>query len=175
MAFRRTTRFRRGPRKRAIWVNIPFGAVAFTETVGTQGLLLPEDWEAQFAGSSNETAVLRAVVGELCWSQTTVGTAGGVGYWGIYIADKDATVPPTFSVAGMADSDWLRVGARITSSSVTATLVQTLHEGTQAIDIRAKRKLKSRDTVWIAAQFGTDAAAPAGSLSGILRFLVARD
>jgi len=171
----RVTRRRILTRKRAIWVNIPFGNVAFTESVGNQLLLTPEDWEAQFAGAANETAVLRAVVGQIVWSQTVVGTAGGNGFWGIYIADKDSTVPPTFSTAGMGDYDWLRVGTRLTSSSVTATLVQTLREGTEEIFIRAKRRLKSRDAIYIAAQFGTDAASPAGVLGGILRFLVARD
>jgi len=175
MPFRRGRRPIRGTRKRAIWVNIPFGAVAFTESVGNQLLLTAEDWEAQFAGAANETAVLRAVVGQLTWSQTVVGTAGGNAFWGIYIADKDSTVPPTFSTAGMGDYDWLRVGSRITSSSVTATLVQTLREGTEDIHIKAKRRLKSRDAVYIAAQFGSDAASPAGVLGGILRFLVARD
>jgi len=173
MAFRRTI-VRRGPRKRAIWVNIPFASVAFSESVGTQGLVVPEDWEAQFAGSSNETAVLRAVVGQITWSQTAVGTAGGTGYWGIYINDKDATVAPTFSVAGMADADWLHVGARAISGSVTATLVASI-QSHQEVAIRAKRRLKSRDTIWIAAQFGADAASPTGTLGGLLRFLISRD
>jgi len=174
MAFRRRMTVRRtGTRKRAIWVNIPFGSIAFTETVGTQLLVVPEDWEAQFSGASNETAVLRAVVGDLGIEQTTVGTTGGNGFFGIYIADKDATVPPTFSVAGMADSDWLHVGAFGTASTlVTQTSASLSH---RAIQIRAKRRLKSRDAIYVAAQYGTDAAAPAGVLYGMLRFLIARD
>ena len=41
----------RVPRKRAIWVNIPFGGVNFSEVAGEQLLLLPEDWEASFTDS----------------------------------------------------------------------------------------------------------------------------
>jgi len=177
MAYRGRPRTRRSLalRKKAIWVNVPFGSVAFTETVGTQLLVAPEDWEAQFGGNANETCSLRAIVGELVWSQTVVGTAGGNGFWGIYIADKDATVAPTFSVAGMADVDWLRTGSRKTSATVTASAIEQTVVGTQAIQVKARRRLKSRDSIYIAAQFGTDAASPAGVLSGLLRFLIARD
>ena len=177
MAFRRRPQIRRSLalRKKAIWVNIPFGSVAFTETVGSQSLILPEDWEAQFSGSANETCSLRAIVGELIIQQTVVGTAGGTLFWGIYIADKDATVPPTFSIAGMADSDWLRTGCRGTSSSVTDSINAHTWGATQPILVKARRKLKSRDAIYIAAQFGTDAAAPAGVIGGMLRFLIARD
>ena len=48
MKFRRVAC--RVPRKRAVWVNIPFGSVAFSEVVGNQDLLVPEDWEASFTG-----------------------------------------------------------------------------------------------------------------------------
>jgi len=165
----------RGPRlrKKAVWINIPFGNVAFTETVGSQVLVLPEDWEAQFSGQANETAVLRAIVGDIGVLQTVVGTTGGNGFFGIYINDKDATVPPTFSVAGMADADWLHTGAFGTASTlVTQTSASLSH---RPVAFRAKRRLKSRDAIYIAAQFGTDAASPAGTLYGLLRFLIARD
>ena len=162
-------------RKKAIWVNVPFGNVAFTEAVGNQVLVVPEDWEAQFGGNANETCSLRAIVGELNWVQTVVGTAGGNAFWGIYISDKDATVVPTFAVAGMADVDWLRTGARSTTASVTASVLQSTVLGVQPIMIKARRKLKSRDSIYIAAQFGADAASPAGVLGGLLRFLIARD
>jgi len=176
MAFRRRTSVRRvGTRKRAVWINIPFGGISFSETVNTQQLVVPEDWEAQFSGNSNETAVLRAVVGQFVWQQTVVGTAGGQGYWGIYIADKDATVVPTFSVAGMADVDWLRTGCRPTASAVTDSKGACTWSAVEPIEIRAKRRMKSRDAIYLAAQFGTDAASPAGLFSGLLRFLVARD
>jgi len=174
MASRRTFR-RILTRKRAIWVNIPFASVAFTETVNTQQLLVPEDWESQFSGNANETCTLRAIVGELIWSQTAVGTAGNVGYWGIYLADKDATVVPTFSVAGMSDVSWLRTGSRKVTASVTASAIEQTHIGSQEVSVMAKRKLTSRDAIYIAAQFGTDAATPAGTLGGILRFLIARN
>jgi len=175
MAFRRRTSVVRGPRKRAIWVNIPFSAVTFSETVNTQQLVVPEDWESQFSGNANETCVLRAIVGELVWSQTAVGTAGGNGFWGIYVADKDATVVPTFSVAGMSDVSWLRTGSRKTSASITASAIEQTFVGTQPIAVKSKRKLSSRDAIYIAAQFGTDAASPAGTLGGLLRFLIARN
>ena len=177
MAFRRFARrpVARGVRKKAIWINIPFGNVAFTETVNNQLLLAPEDWEAQFTGLANESCSLRAIVGELVWSQTAVGTAGGCGFWGIYISDKDATVLPTFSVVGMGDVDWLRTGARKTSATVTASAIEQTYVGTQEVTVKARRKLKSRDAVYIAAQFGTDAASPAGTLGGLLRFLIVRD
>ena len=166
----------RGPaaRKRAIWINVPFGAVSFTETANTQQLLVPEDWESQYAGNGNEVATLRAIVGEIIVMQTTVGTAGGNAFWGMYIADKDATVLPSFSVAGMADVDWLRTGVRGTSATVTASVLQASNQFTVPIAVKAKRRLKSRDAIYICAQYGTDAAAPAGVLSGLLRFLVAR-
>jgi len=96
-------------------------------------------------------------------------------YWGLYIADKDATVAPTFSIAGMADSDWLRTGCRGTSSSVTDSINAHTWAATQTIAVKARRRLKSRDAIYIAAQFGSDAASPAGSMSGLLRFLIARD
>ena len=166
----------RGPaaRKRAIWINVPFGAVNFTESANTQQLLVPEDWESQYAGNGNEVATLRAIVGEIVVMQTVVGTAGGNAFWGMYIADKDATVVPSFSVAGMADVDWLRTGVRGTSSTVTASVLQSSNQFTIPIAVKAKRRLKSRDAIYIAAQYGTDAAAPAGVLCGLLRFLVAR-
>ncbi|MGN5493390.1 hypothetical protein [Campylobacter coli] len=175
MAFRRTSRrFARAPRKRAIWVNIPFGGVTFTETTTNQLLLTAEDWEAQFDGNANETAVLRAIRGDIVWSQTVAGTAGGTGFWGLYVADKAATVVPTFTTAGMGDVDWLRVGAFGVSTSVTTSLTSAL-QARLPIEVAAKRRLKSRDAVYLVGGFATDAASPAGVLSGLLRFLVARD
>lgn len=175
MAFRSSRRRgTRRPRKKAIWVNIPFGSVAFSETAGSQLLLTPEDWEAQFSGTGNETAVLRAIVGEITWQQLAVGTAGTTAFWCIYVNDKDATVVPTFTVADLGDIDILRVGAIGTSNSVTNSLSATALSGIK-IDIRAKRRLKSRDAIRIVAQFGADAATPTGVLGGILRFLIARD
>ena len=64
--FRRAVR---RPRKRAIWVNIPFGGVAFTESVGNQVLLVPEDWEASFTDSRWHLR-WQLLLGHLhCWSQ----------------------------------------------------------------------------------------------------------
>jgi len=175
MAFRRKT-FRRvgGARKRAIWVNIPFGGVAYTETVGRQLLLVPEDWEATFTGLANERAVLRAVVGEVVFSQTVVGTAGGNFFWGIYLAGIDKAVP-VFTTTGMSDVSWLRCGARATTASITSSVLQSTMLSSQAIDIKAKRKLDTNSQISICAQYGADAASPSGTMSGILRFLVARD
>jgi len=175
MAFRsRRAIARRGPRKRAIWVNIPFGGVNFTETVGRQLLLVPEDWEATFTGLANEHAVLRAVVGEICIVQTTAGTAGGNLFWGIYLAGIDKTVP-VFTTTGMSDVSWLVTGARPTSSVVTNSMTVATSILTQQIHVKAKRKLDTNSQISLCAQYGADAASPAGVLSGILRFLVARD
>ena len=162
-------------KKKAIWVNVPFGAVNFTESANNQLLLVPEDWEAQFTGLANESCTLRAIVGEIILMQTVVGTLGGNAFWGLYVSDKDATVVPSFSTNGMADVDWLRTGVRGTSSTVAASVLQSSNQFTIPVHVKAKRKLKSRDSVYIVAQYASDAAAPAGILSGLLRFLVARD
>jgi len=176
MAFRSRTRRATRPRKKALWVNIPFGGLVVTETVGVQALVVPEDWEAQFTGNGNESAVLRAVVGELVWNQTAVGTAGGNGFWGIYIGGaNEFASPPVFTVSGMSEVDWLRVGSRPTSSSVTDSKGANTYGAVQPIDIRAKRRLKSRDTIYICGQFGSDAASPSATIGGLLRFLIARD
>jgi len=161
----------RGARKRAIWVNIPFSFI-YTESVGNQLLLAPEDWEAQFGGNANETAVLRAIRGAVYWHQTVAGTLGTAAFWGIYISDKDATVVPTFSVAGMADVDWLWTDTYCTQGTVSGTGAAVQR---QQLEIKSKRRLKSRDAVYICAQFGTDLVSPAGIIGGIARFLVARD
>jgi len=175
MAFRSTRRaIRRVPRKRAVWVNIPFGGVAYSETVGSQLLLTPEDWEASFTGLTNERAVLRAVVGQIVLSQTAVGTLGGNLFWGIYLAGIGKPAP-VFTVTGMSDVTWLRTGARATASSVTSSITTTTWIGTEEIEIKAKRKLDTNTQISICAQYGADAASPAGVLSGILRFLIARD
>jgi len=177
MVFRSKTRFKRGssPRKRAIWVNIPFGGINFTESIGNQLLLTPEDWEASFTGLSNESAVLRAVVGEITLQQTVVGTAGGNAFWGIYINGANETATPTFTTSGMSEVDWLRTGVRATSASITASVLQSTSLSVIPIEIRAKRKLSSARQISICAQYGADAASPAGIMSGLLRFLIARD
>jgi len=178
MASRSTTRFRRGvrgARKRAVWINIPFAAVAYTESVGTQVLLVPEDWEASFTGLSIESATLRAVVGEICFKQTVVGTNGGMMFWGIYMASANETAVPVFTTSGMSEVIWLRTGARPTSSAITDSLASNTWQSVQPIDIKVKRKLTSASSLYICAQFGADAASPAGVLGGLLRFLVARD
>ena len=174
MAFRRTIR-RSAPRKRAVWVNIPFGGVAFTESVGNQDLLLPEDWEASFTGLTQERAVLRAIVGEITIAQNVVGTVGGNLFWGLYMAGANETAVPVFTTSGMSEVVWLWTGCRQTGTSVTASINSTLSIGTQAIHISAKRKLDTRTKISICAQYGADAAAPAGLLGGLLRFLIARD
>jgi len=174
MAFRSRTRVRRGPRKRAIWVNIPFGNVVFTESVGRQLLLVPEDWEASFTGLANESAVLRAIVGQIVFSQTTAGTLGGNLFWGIYLAGIDKA-PPVFTTTGMSDVSWLRCGARATASSVTSSITTTTFMGTEDVHIVSKRKLTTNSQIAIVAQYGADVASPAGSIGGILRFLIARD
>ena len=175
MAFRSRSRApRRGARKKAVWVNIPFGAVAFTESVGSQLLLTPEDWEAQFGGNDNETAVLRAIVGTLTIQQTVIGTIGTTGFWMLYINDKDATVVPNFTVADLGDIDILRTGAFGTSGALVGA-TEGQPSNSIPITVKAKRRLKSRDAVRLALQYGADAAAPAGVAGGLLRFLVARD
>jgi len=174
MAFRRTATRGRAPRKRAVWVNIPFAQVAFTESIGTQLLLTGEDWEAQFTGLANERAVLRAVVGEINIAQTTAGTAGGTCYWGIYMQDNNATVNPAFTTSGMSEVTWLRTGCMATQSTITQSLASS-RQLVIPIDILVKRRITSRDGIFICAQYGGDAATPAGSIGGILRFLVARD
>ena len=167
MKFRRVAR--RVPRKRAVWVNIPFGSVAFSEVVGNQDLLVPEDWEASFTGLTQERAVLRAIVGgDRLEKQTTVGTAGGNGFWGIYMAGANETAVPVFTTSGMSEVTWLWTGSRPTSSSVTDSINATLVNSTQAIHITAKRKLDTRTKISICAQYGADAASPAGTLGGIL-------
>jgi len=167
-------RFTRGPRKRAVWVNIPFGGVNYTESVGAQLLLTPEDWEASFTGLTNEHAVLRAVVGQVCFTQTTAGTAGGNLFWGIYLAGIDKAIP-VFTTVGMSDVSWLTTGVRATSSVVTNTMIMGLETWVSKISIKAKRKLDTNSQITICAQYGSDAASPAGVMSGLLRFLVARD
>jgi len=170
----RTARRAARPRKRGVWVNIPFGGVIFTETAGRQLLLTPEDWEASFTGLTNEHAVLRAIVGEIVLMPTVVGTAGGNMFWGIYAAGKDKATP-VFTTTGMSDVSWLRVGARGTSDSVSSNLAKAGNTLTQLIDIKAKRKLDTNTEISIVAQFGADAAAPQGVLAGILRFFIVRD
>jgi len=172
---RRFSRGRGGPRKRAVWINIPFGAVAFTESVGNQVLLVPEDWEASFTGLSIESATLRAVVGQLVFQQTTVGTAGGNFFWGIYIAGANETAVPVFTTSGMSEVQWLRTGCRPTSSVLTDSKGACTWGAVEPIEIKAKRKLTSATQISICAQFGADAASPGGVICGLFRFLVARD
>jgi len=174
---RRFSRGRRGsaPRKRAVWINIPFGSVAFTETVGNQVLLVPEDWEASFTGLSIESATLRAVVGQLVFTQTVVGTVGGNFFWGMYMNGANETAVPVFTTSGMSEVIWLRTGARPTSSVLTDSKGANTWGAVEPVDIKVKRKLTSAQQISICAQFGADAASPAGVIGGLLRFLVARD
>jgi len=163
-------------RKRAVWVNIPFGGMAFTESVGNQDLLLPEDWEASFTGLTQERAVLRAIVGQLNFRQTTAGTAGGNAFWGIYMAGANETAVPVFTTTGMSEVVWLRTGARPTTAVATDTLAASMSQwAVEDVKVVAKRKLDTRTKISICAQFGADAGTPAGILGGLLRFLVARD
>jgi len=174
MATRRTTRRGRAPRKRAVWINIPFANVNFTESVGNQDLLVPEDWEASFTGLTQEHAVLRAVVGQISFVQATVGTSGGCFFWGIYMAGANETTVPTFTTSGMSEVIWLTTGQRPTSTVVTQSATIFM-QAPQDVKIVAKRKLDTRTKIAICAQYGSDAASPAASISGLLRFLVARD
>jgi len=173
MAFRRTTRrIVRAPRKRAIWINIPF-LFSFSETAGNQLLVSPEDWEAQFTGLSMEKATLRAVRGVLWWQQTTGGTlATSSAFWGIYRTDITNTVAPTWTVTGMGTQDWLYTDAFCIQGTVTGTNTAMQR---QQMDIKSKRKLDSKTALYICGQIGADAASPAVTVGGILRFLVARD
>jgi len=174
MKFRTRTR-RVVARKRAVWVNIPFGSVPFTESVGAQLLLVPEDWEASFTGLTNESAVLRAIVGEISLLPTTAGTAGGGQlFWGIYLAGIGAAVP-TFSTTGMSEVTWLTTGSRAPTSALSSNFLQQSNLFTEKIFVKAKRKLTTQMQISICAQYGSDAASPAGTLGGLLRFLVARD
>jgi len=176
MAFRSRSRRRASmPRKRAIWCNIPFGLVQFTESAGAQLLLTAEDWEAQFTSLANERAVLRAIVGNVTIQQTTVGTLGGTLFWGIYMTDANVTTTPVFTQTGMSEWDWLLTGCRPTSSSVTATAQQSSLDFVNPINIKAKRRMTSQDEIRIVFQYAADVAAPAGVAGGLLRFLVARD
>jgi len=173
---RRRLTTRRVPRKRAVWVNIPFGNVTFTESVGNQDLLVPEDWEASFTGLTQERAVLRAIVGQITVRQTTAGTAGGNLFWGIYMAGANETAVPVFTTSGMSEVTWLRTGCRWSSAVAADTLAaSTGYWASEEVRIVAKRKLDTRSKISICAQFGADAASPAGVLGGLLRFLVARD
>ena len=105
MKFRRVAC--RVPRKRAVWVNIPFGSVAFSEVVGNQDLLVPEDWEASFTGlTPRARGFARDRRGDRL-EQTTVGTAGGNGFWGIYMAGANETAVPVFTTSGMSEVTWL--------------------------------------------------------------------
>jgi len=179
MATRSLTRFRgrsRGPRKRAVWVNIPFSNVVFTESVGNQVLLVPEDWEASFTGLSIESATLRAVVGQLSIRQTAAGTAGNVCFWGLYLRGALETAVPVFTTTGMSTNQWLWTGCRGVSTTVTDGIqMSQIAVSSEAVNIKAKRKLTSATELCICAQFGADAATPAGTIGGLLRFLVARD
>lgn len=179
MAFRSRSRsrFARAPRKRAIWINIPFSTVAYTEVAGAQLLLTPEDWEAQFTALGMERATLRAIVGEIYLFQTVVSTTPGIPtFWGIYRDSVGAAaVLPAFTVTGMGQVDWLLTGVIANATTVTASTIQAQHQNVIPIRIKTKRKLTSQDQIKIIAQIGSDAGSPAGTINGLLRFLVARD
>jgi hypothetical protein len=175
MAFRSRSRGFARPRvarKRALWVNIPF-VFSFSETAGNQLLLSPEDWEAQFTALGMEKATLRAVRGVLWWHQTVAGTlATSAGFWGIYKTDITNTAAPVWTVTGMGTQDWLHTDSwciQGTLSGTTAALQR------RDIKIVTKRKLSSKDAIYICGQIGADAASPAANVGGILRFLIARD
>ncbi len=175
MVFPRGRRPIRRVRKHGIWVNIPFGNVAFTESVGNQVLLVPEDWEASFTGLSIEKASLRAVVGQLCFTQTVIGTTGGNFFWGLYMRGQTETAVPTFTTTGMSTNVWLRTGCRPTASVVTDSKGANTWGAVEPIAIGVRRGLTSSIQICIAAQFGADAASPAGVIGGLLRFYIVRD
>jgi len=173
MPFRtRTRRVVKAPRKRAIWVNIPF-TCTFSETAGNQLLVSPEDWEAQFTGLSMERATLRAIRGVVWWHQTAGGTlATSVAFWGIYVTNIAATAAPTWTVTGMGTVDWLHTDAWCIQGTLSGTTA-ALQRRDMAIGV--KRKLSSNTAIYICGQIGADAASPTASVGGILRFLIARD
>jgi len=173
MAFRSRTSRRvvRAPRKRAIWVNIPF-TVDFSETAGNQLLLTPEDWEAQFTALGMERATLRAVRGVLFWHQTTAGTLGTPSYWGIYKTDITNTVAPVFTVTGMGTQDWLHTDVWCIQGTLAGTVAAIQRRD---MNLVTKRKLTSKDAIYIVGQIAADAASPTARVGGILRFLIARD
>jgi len=175
MAFRRTTRFRRGgPKKQAVWVNIPFQGVTFTETVGGTELMVAEAWEAQFTGLAYERAVIKAIRGYVTVQQGVVGTnATSSAYWGLYLADGGGAITVAFTVSGMSEVRWLHTAAvGVAGTLVTQTSAAIMNF---PIDVRAKARITSRDSLYIAGQVGTDAASPGFTLGGLLRVLVARD
>jgi len=175
MAFRSSRRrgfVRRGTRKRAIWVNIPFN-FTFSETAGNQLLVSPEDWEASFTALSFEKATLRAVRGVVCWHQTAAGTlATSVTFWGIYLTDITNTAAPVWTVTGMGTQDWLHTDAFFTQGTLSGT-----NAAIQRRDmlVKVQRKLTSKTAIYICGQIGADAASPTAQVGGILRFLIARD
>jgi len=173
MAFRRTTRrVARAPRKRAIWLNIPF-LFSFSETAGNQLLVSPEDWEAQFTALSMEKATLRAVRGVLWWQQTAAGTlATSSAFWGIYKTNINDTAAPVWTVTGLGTQDWLHTDSFGIQGTLTGTNTAIQRE---RMMIKSKRKLDSASAIYICGQIGADAASPAVTVGGILRFLIARD
>jgi len=174
MAFRSRSRLRRAPaaRKRAIWINIPF-LFSFSETAGNQLLLSPEDWEAQFTALGMEKATLRAIRGVLWWQQTVAGTIATSGaFWGIYKTDITNTAAPVWTVTGLGTQDWLHTDAFCIQGTVSGTNTAIQRRDMKIV---TKRKLTSKDAIYICGQIGADAASPAANVGGILRFLVARD
>jgi len=142
------------------------------ESAGFQALLVPEYWEAQFGGEANETAVLKAIRGAVCWQQSGAGTTGSNYFWGLCIMDKDGTVAPAFAIAGMGDVDWLHVdcfGMQATASSANAPIQRS------EIAVKSSRRLRSRDQIVICGQSPADAGTPTATIVGILRFYVVRD
>jgi hypothetical protein len=174
MAFRSRSRFTRarGPRKRAVWCNIPF-VFTFSETAGNQVLLVPEDWEASFTALQFEKATLRAVRGVVWWHQTAAGTlATAACYWGIYKTAIADTAAPVWTVTGMGTKDWLHTDSFAVQGTLSGTNAAIQRRD---MDIKTKRKLTSQDSLYICGQIGADAASPTVNVGGILRFLVARD
>jgi len=136
--------------------------------------MVGEDWEAQFTGLAWERATLMAIVGDVVIQPTAVATSGNCGFWGIFIQDNNATVTPAFTVSGMSEVDWLLTGAfGAPATLVTATSAAPTQ--TQHVHVKAKRRITSRDSIYICAGFSADAGAnPTGTFGGLLRFLIAR-
>ena len=72
----------------------------------------------------------------------------------------------------MGTQDWLLTQAVGVQSAVSSTNVSTQR---MEVNIKSKRKLTSKTAIYIGGQVGVDAASPAFTVGGILRFLVARD
>jgi len=95
-----------------------------------------------------------------------------VTFWGIYKTDITNTVAPNWTVTGLGTQDWLHTDAFFTQGTLSGTNAAIQR---REMEIKTKRKLTSKDAIYICGQIGADAATPLASIGGILRFLVARD